>query len=334
MRSGLCQDRAPVDKATWKVISPPPPLPLGTADALLESWRGGQHVTAVEPLSGGIMNWNYAVRLSASAERFVLRFYDRSPASCAKEVRILALVRDDVPVPRVLHAEVNGAGGYPPFCVLEFIDGISLRELRRRDETKGVAEASYDAGRLLPRLARHRFERSGLLPADLHVQDGPFADASLEEVVEHFVASPLFRQRVDASLLAHIHDFVRSHADKLLGPARDISLVHGDFNSPNILVREHQGSWQVAAILDWEFALAATIFCDIGNMLRYERPGQSRYEPHFSRGLIDGGWKPPDDWFLRARLADLPALCELLTRDDVPDVIVNELCDLIRAASA
>jgi hypothetical protein len=49
----------------------------------------------------------------------------------------------------------------------------------------------------------------------------------------------------------------------------------------------------------------------------------------FSRGLIDGGWRAPDDWFLRARLADLPAFCELLTREDVPDAIVSELRDLI-----
>jgi len=60
-----------------------------------------------------------------------------------------------------------------------------------------------------------------------------------------------------------------------------------------------------------------------------KRPTKPRYEPHFSRGLIDGGWRAPDDWFLRARLADLPALCELLTRADVPDAIVSELRDLI-----
>jgi aminoglycoside phosphotransferase (APT) family kinase protein len=107
------------------------------------------------------------------------------------------------------------------------------------------------------------------------------------------------------------------------------TLAHGDFNSPNILVRQEGGRWTVAAILDWEFAFAGSILVDIGNMLRYERPGQSRYEPHFSRGLADAGVDLPDDWFLRARLADLPALCELLTREDVPDAVVVELKDLI-----
>jgi aminoglycoside phosphotransferase (APT) family kinase protein len=168
-----------------------------------------------------------------------------------------------------------------------------------------------------------------VLAADLEVRDGPFADANLAEVIAQFSASPLFRRRVDASRLARLHAFIRSNAGKLPGADDVMSLVHGDFNSPNILVRQDHGSWRVAAILDWEFACAATMLCDIGNMLRYERPGQSRYEPHFSRGLIDAGWTPPDDWFLRARLADLPALCELLTRDDVPDAIVDELCDLV-----
>jgi aminoglycoside phosphotransferase (APT) family kinase protein len=323
----------PVDKATWKVVSPPPPLPLADADALLAAWRGTRHVVRAEALEGGIMNWNYGIRLSGSTERFILRFYDRAPASCAKEVRILTLVRGDLPVPAVLHAEASGIGGYPPFCVLEFIDGISLRELRRRGDVQGVADAVYDAGRLLPRVARHRFARSGLLSPDLTVQDGPFADACLVDVVELFVASPVFRRRVDSSLLTRILDFVRSSEDGLAGPDRGGSLVHGDFNSPNIFVRERHDVWSVAAILDWEFAFSGSILCDIGNMLRYERAGQSRYEPHFSRGLTDGGWEAPDDWFLRARLADLPALCELLTRDDVPVAVVDELRDLLAATT-
>jgi aminoglycoside phosphotransferase (APT) family kinase protein len=324
----------PGEKTTWKVVSPPPALPLETADRLLAGWRGARRVVQAEPLDGGIMNWNYVIRLSGSAERFVLRFYDRSPSACAKEVAVLALVRADVPVPGVLHAAVNGAEGYPPFCVLEFIDGISLRTLRRRGDETGVADAAYDAGRLLPRLSRHRFDRSGLLSPELAVTDGPFADAGLTAVIEQFVRSPRFRQRVDAALVARILDFARSNEKRLMADTEGAGLVHGDFNSPNILVRQERGAWRVAAVLDWEFTFAASIFCDIGNMLRYERPGSPRYEPHFSRGLADGGWDAPEDWFLHARLADLPALCELVAREDVPDAIIAELGDLIRETTS
>ncbi len=317
----------PAEKATWKVISPPPHLSLARANDLLVAWRGAQTVVEAEPLAGGIMNWNYCIRLSDSVERFVLRFYDRNPASCAKEVRVLELVRDEVPVPRVL-VSGEGTGDHPPFCVLEFIDGISLRELRRRGNAQGVAEATRDAGRLLPRLTRHRFAESGSLSPSLEVEPGPFAGASLSEVVEHFAGDPLFCERIDAPLRHRIFELSRA-TEALHAVEEPASLVHGDFNSPNILVHEREGHWAVAAILDWEFALSASMFVDIGNMLRYERPGQSRYEPYFSEGLVEGGWRRADEWFLRARLADLPALCELLTRSDVPDAIVAELRALL-----
>ena len=318
-----------LEKATWKVVSPPPTLSPATIDALLTGWRGNASVTEVEPLDGGIMNWNYRIRLSGSAERFVLRFYDRNRESCAKEVKILDLVANDVPVPRVLFHEPRGASGYPPFCVLEFIEGISLRELRRRGDAKGLADASYDAGRLLPRLQRHGFDRSGRLSPDLAVEDDVFAGMSLADVVDYFDKSPLFAARLDASLRDRLRSFVRATEPMHAPTSEPVSLVHGDFNSPNIFVRQEGSRWVVAAILDWEFAFSGSVFADIGNMLRYERPGQSRYEPHFSRGLVDGGWERAADWFLRVRVADLPALCELLTRDDVPDVIVAELRDLI-----
>lgn len=111
---------------------------LAVADELLDAWRGTKRVVSAEPLTGGLMNWNYGIRLSGKPERFVMRFYDRAPDACAKEARILARLGADVPVPRVLHAEVRGIGGYPPFCVLEFIDGISLRiaPTRRRQRCR------------------------------------------------------------------------------------------------------------------------------------------------------------------------------------------------------
>ena len=278
--------------------------------------------------------WDHELELSIPTRRIgraVRTSVLRSDARVMRQrdANLLELLRDDIPVPSVLFVAPDGANGRPPFCVLEWIDGISLRELRRRGDDRGVADASYDAGRLLPRLMRHRFDRGGLLDSSLAVTDGPFTDASLVAVVEELTSDARFRQRVDEPLRARLHAFLRAtesfHA--VTGPP---TLVHGDFNSPNIFVHQVGGRWSVAAILDWEFAFAGSILCDVGNMLRYERADRPRYEPHFSRGLADGGWPLPDEWFLRARLADLPALCELLARDDVPDAIVAELLDLLR----
>jgi hypothetical protein len=90
----------------------------------------------------------------------------------------------------------------------------------------------------------------------------------------------------------------------------------------------------VAAILDWEFAFSGNIFADVGSFLRYERPDRPRFEPAFATGLADGGVTLPADWHELARLADLGALCELLTRPDVLHSVVIEVCDLVRTTIA
>jgi aminoglycoside phosphotransferase (APT) family kinase protein len=284
----------------------------------------------VQPLTGGLMNRNYRVRFAGSPDRFVLRLSDRDRTTCVKEAAVLALVRDDVPVPRVLHVEPTGAGGFPPFLVLEFIDGISLRDLKNRGDLRSIGEAAYDAGRVIAQLSRHRFDRSGLLTPALTIESGVFDGITTSDAVEHFAASPVFQRRVETGLLERLRDWTRS-SEQRFDDGPGASLAHGDFNAANIFVREQNGRWIVAAVLDWEFAFAGSVWCDMGNMLRYERTDRPRYEPHFSRGCIDGGLLVADDWRQRARLADLPALCELLARDAIPESVVDEVRGLIAA---
>jgi len=318
------------EKSGWKIAAPPPPLSLATVNELLVRWRGSRRATAVLPLDGGLMNRNYRIRFGDSAESFVLRFFDRDPNACGKEAAVLTLVGGDVPVPEVLHVDSNGTDEFPPFLVERFVDGMSLRELKRLGDAQSVAEAAYDAGRIVARIARHTFDRAGLLTPTLAIDSGEFEGISTSSLVDHYAQSPVFRRRIDSALQERLQTWARAIEGRI-AESPSVSLVHGDFNSPNILVREDDGRWIVAAILDWEFAFAGTIWCDVGNMLRYERPDRPRYEPHFSRGCADGGLRMPDDWRERARLADLPALCELLGREAVPDSVVDELRGLISA---
>ena len=318
------------EKSGWKVAGPPPPLSLATAESLLASWRGHRGVEDVRPLDGGLMNRNYRVRLAGSRDVFVLRFFDHDPAACVKEAAVLALVRDTVPVPEVVHVDANGAEGFPPFLVLEFVDGISLRELKRRGDLDALGEAAYDAGKVLARLARHRFDRSGLLTSALTIDSSAFDGATTFGLVDHLAQSPAFQRRVDTDLRRRVDVWARA-SQRRFGDLSAPSLVHGDFNSANILVREEGGHWSIAAILDWEFAFAGSFFCDVGNLLRYERADRPRFEPHFSRGCVDGGLALADDWRERALFADLPALCELLARDELPDHVADEVRELISA---
>ena len=84
----------------------------------------------------------------------------------------------------------------------------------------------------------------------------------------------------------------------MIGPAldNDSHLVHCDFGNRNILVDCVDGRWQVAAVLDWEFALSGSPLLDVGNFLRYETPDMPLREPYFSRAFVESGGFLPDDW--------------------------------------
>src|SRR5207244_12490173 len=73
------------------------PLSLEGASALI-----GEQLLEIQPLSGGARNTNYRLLRMAQPEPVVLRIHTADPTACRREQQLLHLVRDSVPVPRVL----------------------------------------------------------------------------------------------------------------------------------------------------------------------------------------------------------------------------------------
>lgn len=317
------------EKAGWRASRPDAPLSRAQVARLLEPWRGAIPVDDVWQLHGGLMNRNYRVRLGN--EHVVLRFFDRDRRAGAKETSLLRQLHGVLAVPSVFHFDPAPPDNGAPFAVLEFIEGIALRQLKASGSSAAIADATHDVGLQLARLASARLtDPESLdvdLPLDPAVLHGSHTNATL---IDHFLQSTLVHQRLGNADVDGVHRWARTRDDRLSALPAISAIAHGDFNSANILVRERAGRWTVAAILDWEFAFSGNIFADIGNFLRYERPDRPRFEPSFSTGLATGGVTLPAGWRELARLADLGALCELLTRPDVPDAVVTEVCDLVR----
>jgi aminoglycoside phosphotransferase (APT) family kinase protein len=314
------------EKSGWAAARDDVPIDRALLADLLDPWARGRAVSQPVFLRGGLMNRNY--RVGVGGDDVVLRFYDRTRTACAKETAILQAVAGVVAAPRVLYAEPDADP--TPFAVLEYVDGISLRELKARGDGEALASAAYDVGRQLAALGSVAVgaEVMGVPGIDPTVLAGSNVNARL---IEHFVESPTLRTRLSESDVERVVRFAW-HREELLAPYSGArSIVHGDLNSPNVLVGQSGASWIVSAIIDWEFAFAGHVFYDIGNFLRYERQGVPRFEPWFSRGLADGGVVLPTQWLAMARVADLGALCELLTRTDVPDNVVHEIRGLILA---
>ena len=144
-------------------------------------------------------------------------------------------------------------------------------------------------------------------------------------LLDSFLESKHLQQRIDASLQQQLHNFIWSWADRLQAFDNDSNLVHCDFGNRNILVDCVEGRWQVAAVLDGEFALSGSPLLDVGHFLRYETQDMPLREPYFSRAFVESGGFLPDDWRRISLVLDLTGLVECLTHDRLPDDIADEI---------
>jgi aminoglycoside phosphotransferase (APT) family kinase protein len=315
-------------------LRPAPALTVELANRLLARALAGRRVVAFELLSGGLVNANFKIHLDPPSEPLVLRFYTRDPAACQREVDLYQLVRSTVPVPEVLYAEPKITDDVAPFVLLSYVEGVPFRELRRTRNADAIAEASYDIGKTLAALGAHQFAQSGWFGPGLEI-GGQFIEGpdSIARFCDACLASPHFLRRVDTDLVRRVHDFAWGWSSRLawMDDEQECSLVHGDFGSRNVLVRVIDGRWSVAAVIDWEFAFSGSPLLDVGNFLRYERTQRPLVEPHFSQGFIAGGGRLREDWRDLSRVIDLTALCESLTKDELPADVERELLDLVQA---
>jgi len=319
-------------EARWLRSEPRRIIPAPVLERVARTALVGRTVIDVQPLTDGFRNANFSLQLDSAPERVVLRIYEHDASLCQKEVDIFHLIGNLVPIPEIIHAEPNGMNDLAPFVLMRHIKGITFHELKRRGNADSTSEAAYAAGQTLASIGRILFPRSGWLGP------GPSPKAPLLErrnraprFVDLCLASANLQQRMEAELRERTSVLVWSYAQRLASLEDENHLVHGDFGGRNLLVRQVAGKWAVAAVLDWEFAIAGSPLADVGHFLRYERASCPTVEPHFSAGYLQGGGTLPHGWRRLARVIDSIALCESLTHDSLPEGVVAELLELVRA---
>lgn len=247
--------------------------PAGITESTLTPWLEA-HVADVrgpfefDVVDGGKSNLTYIVR-DADGRRLVLR---RPPLKqvlatahdMAREYKIIsALATTGVPVPEALarcdDPEVNGA----PFYVMEFVDGLVVRdqdsalELLTEPARRAASESLIDV-----LAAIHAVEPGAVGLGDLSRRDG-YVARQLKRwhgQLEHATSDvPDLLHEVHARLSASIPE---------QGPA---AIVHGDFRLDNCLLA---ADGRVQAVLDWELCTLGDPLADLGLLLVYWRqPG-------------------------------------------------------------
>jgi aminoglycoside phosphotransferase (APT) family kinase protein len=316
-------------ESRWVRTEPRRGLPAHILNQIVGRAFPHRRLIDARPLES-LRNANFVLKLDSMADRVVLRIYEHDPSLCQKELDLLRTIRNSVPVPEALHAEPGGLNEIPPFVLFRYIEGIEFRELKRMENAR--SQAAYAVGQTLARIGATTFDRSGWLgpgPAVLH----PLLEGAnpVPRFAELCLASPNLRGRMEPALRERTLALVWSYAAELAGLENERCLIHGDFGKRNVIVRQLAGSWTVAAVLDWEFALSGSPLADVGHFLRYERKSRPVAEPHFSEGYRHAGGRLPDGWRRLSRIVDSIALCESLTHDELPGPIAAELVELVSA---
>jgi aminoglycoside phosphotransferase (APT) family kinase protein len=312
------------NQARWSKPEPRRGLAEAELEIVLRVASLPTRVRHIEPLADGLRNANFKIDLGGSREPVVVRLYEHDPSLCQKEIDLIGLVGGAVPVPEIVHAEPSGWADLPPFAIFRFVEGISFRELKRGGDREAIAQAAFSAGETLAQIGKFEFAEAGWLGPGLQVVCGPPLEPDpIPAFVDSCLATGNAERRMDPFLRQRAQAMFWRWAPQLRALSAEKRLVHGDFGKRNLLMRAIDGNWTVAAVLDWEFACCGSPLADVGEFLRYESATSSAVEANFSDGFASTGGKLSADWRQLAKLVDTAKLCDSLTRDYLPEKLVQ-----------
>ncbi len=299
--------------------------------AALAPLGGAQRVREATLLGGGFSNTNYRVDRGGLDAPVVLRLYAGGAEVCRKETALLLRLRGRVPVPAVLHAAPDGGAIGVPYAVLAWVDGVSMSVILQGGEEEAITQCAEAAGRTLAAIHTMTFPAAGFFGPDLVVAQPMSEEYSWRGYLTACVEAPDATQRLGADLAHHLKRLVEDDAAEMDAASAPAILVHGDYQGKNLLMRRVADAWQVAGVLDWEFAFAGSPLFDLGILLRHADTLPAEYGAAVARGYAAAGGTLPEEWLRRARLNDLVNLCEFLLDGTPRPVHEAAMCQLIAA---
>lgn len=312
-------------RQTWQRGTPALEVDDGRLGDVLMAVFPGARLRSATPLSGGLANTNLRLSFAGEPGDLVLRLYQRDPGQMAKEAAIAGRLRDRVPVAAFVHVEPDPAPLGAPFALLRWVDGVTMDSVLPALDQAALDGLGETLGRLLATIHGERFGRSGFLDGNLNVVE-PFVPggAGLIAFCAEAMADDLVRRRLGKercrALMAHVED----HAHGLDQWRGSPCLTHADFGGSNILVKQADGVFDVAAVLDWEFAFAGSPFFDLGNLTRPPLDARPSFLASLERGYraIDSGL--PENWQALSRLVDLTAWVDFAGRPDLSQSVLDD----------
>jgi aminoglycoside phosphotransferase (APT) family kinase protein len=278
------------------------------------------HIRSLGILEGGKTNSNILVEIENCDDLFVLRHHLRGAEVCRKEVSLLQGLRDVLPVPELIAADVTGDKSGTTYLVYRYVPGHTFREIRDRGSARDMADAAGAIGRSLSVLGN--FKASSLRDIGLLQRFG---------ICKDDFHSPLLREHLGVNDWLLLEELHAEWSSVLQNLPNDGALIHGDFNHRNIVLKNPTGTWEVACVLDWELASSGSFLWDAARFICYERPDSEWWEDAFVDGLRTNSASIPDNWIDLCRTLNTLSAARSLANRSLQEQFIQELKVLVRS---
>jgi aminoglycoside phosphotransferase (APT) family kinase protein len=260
----------------------------------------------LERISGGYSNANFV--FTHKNKKMLLRIFPTSRAVAERESAVLKLAaQSGIKVPKLIDWVSDSSGAA---AIHEFIEGelfLNVLESSVTDRRKAFAEIGAE----LARIHAIRFPKPGIFSSTGEVKEFPDGSEAGLRYLNEFLAG-LTGKRLGPELTQALLNLIDKEWHFVRESSLGSRLVHCDFNPKNILMR----SQEVAAILDWEFAIVADPLIDFGNFFRFSEDYTAVETDSFLNGYTKAGGTIPTHWRRSARLHDLVSMCAFLAETE------------------
>lgn len=227
------------DGVSWQVV-----------EQIVRDWLGSHvRLDEITLLEGGVIHTTVKVKASDGSTAVLQLSQHRVNPTHAMEARELDLLRSvGVPVPSVLRSQVGSLESPHSYMLMEFVDGISLRDLKQDMPDADLDHLQSQLAEIVLAMHAHTADAFGKFEGEPFTRWPAFYRSLVDPVLSEADKLDALPTKVQKTI-HKVHDKLESlvdHAD----PPR---LLHGDLWSANILCRQDdQGRWAVAAIIDPE----------------------------------------------------------------------------------
>ncbi len=273
-------------------------MPYTEKDALMAARMVFPEAKSAHPLKKGYSHEVFEVKVKN--KEVIVRFSNGNKGNHSLEKQIIVnkmLHEKGLPVPEVILYEKKGNRSKNEFVIMSKLQGHDVSELWSKMDEEEKCKVAELVGELLGKIHKIKLkEFGGITPEGIDNKHGRFKmkKVGIEYPIHYHVADYLARAFNDVGLLA-AHDFIKpdfivkiikyiTERKHLASTDEKPTLVHGDFEPRNIMIRKENNNWKISGLFDFEFSESRIREYDFLKLRRYGYFD----DPKIKRALLKG----------------------------------------------